>query len=411
MQQHDPAKLNWRWWAAAALFAFGFIGLNAGVSLSERTDVVASGILTKAYYALGFFVVGGLDVGTPVGGPLWARSILWLAYFGAPLLTASAVIDAVIQVITPDRWHLRRIQDHVIVFGSGPLTLSYLSQLQRHSPALKIVVVDIAFDPVREQELINKFGVTTLIGDLTHDYLLHQLRLKNARQVLLFGDNDFQGFEAATRILQIAPRLQQKLILHCHNLRFMRSIANTALASQCEIFNKYNLAATGFVQDNLLDHFHLTTDKDVVILAGFGRFGQSVLEELQTIAASEIAHVAVIDIDADRRVLVAAEQDRLGNDYQRTVLQGDVAHPTVWEQLTQIVDLKISQPTVILGTGKEQENLRTALWIKQRFPNARVFARTNDISKFALEVGSEHGIKSISITQLMEDHFPNRWLK
>jgi hypothetical protein len=29
---------------------------------------------------------------------------------------------------------------------------------------------------------------------------------------------------------------------------------------------------------------------------------------------------------------------------------------------------------------------------------------------FATDVGSEHGINSISITQLMEDHIPASWL-
>jgi Trk K+ transport system NAD-binding subunit len=403
-------KIGWRWWAAAGLFMCGFAGLLAGTSLTERPDVVASGWLTKAYYALGFFVVGGLDLGTPSGGPVWARTILWLAYFGAPLLTASAVIEAVIQVITRDRWHLRRIQNHTIVFGSGRLTISYLRLLQRNAPQTKVIVVDSEFDPVREQELVQKFNAITLVGDLTHEYLLQKLRLDKARRVLLFGDNDFQAFEAAQRILQIAPRLQGNLILHCHNLRFMRSLQHTQLAAQCDTFNTYHLAATGFVRDHLIDHFHRTQSRDVVVMAGFGRFGQSVLEELQTIAAEEIEHVAVIDIDADRRVLVAEEQEKLGSDYKRTVFEGDIAHPVVWEQLTNTVDLNEAEPTVILGTGAEQDNLRTALWIKQRYANALIFARTNDISKFALAVANEHGIKSISITQLVEDHIPERWL-
>lgn len=403
-------KLNWRWWGAAILFMCGFFGLMSGPELSERPDIVNAGWLAKAYYALGFFVVGGLDVGTPIGGPWWGRTLLWFAYFGAPLLTASAVIDALIHVLTPDRWHLRRIKDHTIVFGSGRLTLSYLRLLQRTDSTTKVVVVDNEWDSVREQEFAQKFNAITLVGDLTHEYLLGQLRLTKARRVLLLGDDDFQAFEAATRILEMAPRLRDRLILHCHNLRFMRSLQDAALASQCEIFNTYNLAATGFVRDDLIGHFQSTAKRDVVVMAGFGRFGQSVLEELHAIAAEEIEQVAVIDIDADRRVLVADEQELIGSQYRRNVFEGDISHPLVWEQLENAVDLSRDHPTIILGTGKEQDNLRTALWIKQRFANARVYARTNDISKFALEVGSEHGVRNISITQLVEDHVPERWL-
>ena len=54
--------------------------------------------------------------------------------------------------------------------------------------------------------------------------------------------------------------------------------------------------------------------------------------------------------------------------------------------------------------------MRTALWIKRRFPNVYVFARTNDVSQFALEVSAEYDINSISITQLFESNIPETWL-
>ncbi len=65
---------------------------------------------------------------------------------------------------------------------------------------------------------------------------------------------------------------------------------------------------------------------------------------------------------------------------------------------------------MILGTGTPEENLRAAMWVKRQWPNALVFARTNDVSLFATEVGEEHGINSISITRLVEDHIPESWL-
>ena len=300
--------IGWRWWAAAILFLLGFGGLLAGVDVSERPGVADASNMTKAYYTLGLFVVGGLDIGTPQGGPWLARTALWIAYFGAPLLTASAVI------------------------------------------------------------------------------------------------------EAATRILDISPRLEGKVILHCHNLRFMRSVQQTNLATRCEIFNTYNIAATGLVHAHLIEHFAMTASRDTVVMAGFGRFGQSVLEELHAHAANDIESVAVIDADADRRVLVVDEQARIGAEYQRLVFEGDIAHPNVWYQLTQAVDLSQGRPTIILGTGQEQHNLRTALWIKQKYPNAKVFARTNDFSQFALTVGNEHGINNISMTQLVEENVPLNWL-
>jgi hypothetical protein len=112
---------GWRWPLAFALFVAGLVGLMSGVSVTERPEVVDAGVLTKAYYSLGLFVVGGLDLGTPTGGPWLGRMLLWLAYFGAPILTASAVIEAVVRVMTPQRWHLRRMKDHVVIVGTGDL--------------------------------------------------------------------------------------------------------------------------------------------------------------------------------------------------------------------------------------------------------------------------------------------------
>lgn len=404
-------RLNWRWAAAVTLFLLGFGGLLSGVTLSERPEVTASGLLTKAYYTLGLFVVGGLDIGTPVSGPLMGRIMLWLAYFGAPILTASAVIEAVIRVMAPHRWQFKRLQNHIVVVGAGELTTSYLRVLRKSSPNVPIVVVDEAIEAVREQELEQTFGVMVVVGDITHDFLLNGLRLEKAASVLLLGSDDFQSFEAASKILRLFPHLQSKVILHCHNLRFLRAMENTNVAKLCVPFNSYHLAAASLVNDHLIGHFKKTEARDMVVLAGFGRFGQTILEELQDYAQNEIDTVAVIDIDADRRVLVADEQQRMGDNYQRLIFEGDISHPEVWSDLGESIDLSRDEPTVILGTGRAEDNLRTALWLKENYPNAFVFVRTNDKSELAVEVGAEHGIRSISIKQLVEDNISLDWLR
>lgn len=403
-------SVNWRWAAAATTFLLGFVGLLAGASVSERPDVVDASVFTKAYYTLGLFVVGGLDIGTPNGGPAWAQTSLWLAYFAAPALTAGAVIETIVRVMTPGRWQLRNLRDHTIIFGSGELTLGYLHMLRERDPGARVVVVDEHFERVREEELRVTCKATPVVGALTNTYLLSLLRLDRAKRVFLLGDNDFQSFEAAAKILQEAPDLAGNIIIRCHNLRFMRSVQQTALYGKCQVFNSYNLAATGFVQKELIDHFERTASKDVVVMAGFGRFGQSVIEELQANASGEIARVAVIDQDADRRILVVDEQERIRPDAHRSVFQGDISHPAVWNALAEEIDLSQDEPTVILGTGNAQENLRTSLWLKARYPNIQVFTRTTNTSTFALEVGKEHGIKSISMNQLVEDNMPEAWL-
>lgn len=368
------SRINWRWTAAAAFFFCAFGSLTMGVGLTERPDVQTSGVLTRAYYSLGLFVVGGLDLGTPNGGPLIGRVMLWIAYFGSPLLTASAVIEAVLRVMRPQRWHLRRLKDHIVIVGAAGLTTSYLRMLRGHVGTTPIVVVDDAVDPVREEELEQTFDVTIVSGDISHEFLQRQLRLHRAMQMVFLGDNDFLGFETASTVLRRYPMLTSRIVLHCHNLRFLRSMQDTRVAQHCTTFNAYHLAARSLVSRTLLEHFRRTSKRDVVVIAGFGRFGQTIAEELEAHAGDELATVAIIDKDADRRILVAEEQQRLSGNYRRMVLQGDISHPEVWRRLTDSVDLSEHQPTLILGTGQAEENLRTALWLKRRYPNALVFA-------------------------------------
>jgi voltage-gated potassium channel Kch len=406
----SPRKISWHWYAALILFLSASVGFTSGVGLTGQPDIVDAPFVVKAYYSMGLFVVGGLDIGTPVGGPLYGRILLWIAFFGSPLLAASAVIEAVLRVMSPQRWRLRRLRNHIVIVGSGDMTLSYLRVLRSQEGDVRVVVVDQNIDRVRELELTETFDVTVVVGDITQEFLIKSLRLKRSQRVMLLGEDNFLAFEAASKILKLHPHLESRIILHCSNLRFLRAMQDTRIANQCISFNSYNLAAKGLVREVLLHHFHRTKEKDVVILAGFGRFGQTILEELQLNAHKEIASVGIMDVDADRRIQIVDEQERFTSDYSREVFEGNIAHPEVWRNITRRYDLSLGEPVIILGTGDSANNLRTALWIRKKFPRALLFVRTNLVSEFAREVCEEHNIQSISITQLVEDNIPVEWL-
>ncbi|MFT5560630.1 MAG: hypothetical protein ACI9Z9_000505, partial [Litorivivens sp.] len=127
-------------------------------------------------------------------------------------------------------------------------------------------------------------------------------------------------------------------------------------------------------------------------------------------APDQIARVLLIDVQAHRRIQIVEEQRRLAIGYEKHVLEGDISHPDVWRKVVDIFDLSIGEPVLILGTGMASNNLRTALWLKEKYPNALIFSRTNDISEFALQIGDDHGINCISITQLVEENIPPDWL-
>ena len=322
---YTDQQFLWRGICALLFIAIGVIALESGVSVSERPDVVDADILSKTYYSLSLFVIGGVELGTPQGGPLYGRVLLWLSYFGAPILAASTLLEALLRALAPQSWALRRLKNHVIIVGEGELPLSTLKVLRRHNSKIPVVVVTSNKDDLLAAELKQTFGAFVVTGDISHEFLVEQLRVSEARRVFLLGENSLRSYEAAANLIERVPGIADRVVIHCSRLRFMRSMENTAVAKQCEIFNTYHLAASALVRSHLIEQFRETHTRDIVVLAGFGRFGQTILEELQNSALEELETVAIIDQDARRRVLVADEQMQFSGDYRRELFEGDVA--------------------------------------------------------------------------------------
>lgn len=408
---YADGKLPWRTAGAAFFFLSAIIAFELGVSVSERPGVVDADLLTKSYYSLSLFVVGGIDLGTPQGGSALGRFLLWLSYFGAPILAASTVITALLRALTPQAWHLRRLRDHVVIAGDCDIALSTLRAIRKHNKKIPVVMISGSNDKILLDEMRQNFGAIVATGDISHDYFLNQLHISEAKKIFLLDDNSLRSYEAAASLLQKMPDIGERVVIHCASLRFMRSMENTQVARRCEIFNTYHLAASGLVRSHMLQQFKDTQKKDIVVLAGFGRFGQTVLEELQDSALGELETVVIMDKDAHRRVLVADEQMEFSGLYRRELFEGDIANPEVWERVRQSVDISGENTAFVLGTGREEENLRMGLWLREKYPGAMVISRASQESLFANEVGEQHNIINVSITQLVEDHLPKKWVQ
>lgn len=402
-------SLRWRFGLPVLTFVLGVVGLLSGVGVSERAAVTDADFLTKIYYTLGLFLFGGMDLGTPVGGPLWGRGMLWTAYFLAPVITASAVIDAALRVLAPER-RLKRLRNHVVVAtGGGRLPFLYLQRLRETDPRSPVVVVvppDDGGDELREA-----YGARVVQGRITSRGVLDRLGIEHARRVLLLTDDDFTNLDAATKILARAPHLGPDVVVHVSDLRFLHSMAGTRLARRCQIFNGHQIAASHLVQTRVLDHFRRTEPRDLVILAGFGRFGETVLSELQSRAAGSFDQVVIIDVDAERRAMVFDEQIGFSNDYRRDILSGDLRDPALWRTLGERIDLMRAEPVFVLGSGVDRTNLRTALWLAQKYPRGLVMARSEARWSFAEEVSREAGIHTFSVAELVTQSMPVEWFE
>lgn len=393
---------------ALAFLACGFFGFLSGVGVTER-DLAGANPFALLYYAMGLFILGGMDLGVPVGGPWWGQALSWIAYFGAPLLTTSALVEWLqVLVAKPMRW-LRKMKGHTIIIGVNDLSRSVMDKIDALDETSQMLVVDREIRSPIRLELADRYHARCIAGEFTDEYFLKRLRIKHVNRVLLASDSDFDNFETASKLLELRPELAGKIILHCNRLRYLRAMEHSNVVQLTHTFNSYHLAAKHLVHTVMLEHFRSTEQLDNVILAGFGRFGQTVLEELQRIGKAEIESISIIDVDANRRVLVAEEQVQMDTEIVTNVFQGDIGHPEVWQKLEAKVDLDLGIPLVLMATGQDDENFRAGIWLRKRHPNAKVLIRSQRESHFAESVSQSSGITTFSLQKVFKESLPDAW--
>jgi Trk K+ transport system NAD-binding subunit len=398
----------WRGLAFAAVFLAALAGLMAGVGVSER-DLAGTGIAEKAYYALGLFVLGGLDIGTPVGGPLFGRALLWTAYFAAPFVIASTLLEAAARFIGPLGLRVRPLSGHVVLAGAGRLTLLYVRKLRKTDPHRTVVVVERNANHPLLIELRDLHRAVIITGDITSAAILRGLRLGRAHRVLLLTGDDFANLDAAAQILKLAPRRSGRIVVHVSDLGFMRETAQSSVARECEIFNGHEFAAINLVHEHLVGRFRGTPHRDLVVLAGFGRFGQSVLHQLQQHASGSFGQVVIIDEHATRNARAFAHEPGFAAGYDRVVIDGDVLDPEIWGRIAEVVRAHGHDPVIVLGSGNDGTNLQAALAVQKQHPDAYVIVRSFRASPFTAEIAEEAGVHAYNLAELIERGMPEEW--
>lgn len=383
-----------------AVFAAALTAFEVGVGVSDREGVPTAALATQIYYALGLFVFGGLDLGMPTGGPVWARVLLWVAYFAAPAITTSALIEGALILLQPEAWRLRRARDHVVIAGCGRLAMLYLQRLRAVDKKRPVVLVERVPDHPNARIARQRYRSMVLAGDIANEDLLASLRLPQARRVALLTGDDYANLGAAAAVGRLAPGLTTKTLVHVADIRLLRILEQKGVLPEAVKFNSYRRAARHLVQERLLPHFVSTGAQDSVVLGGFGRFGQTVLAELQCAAAGRFGRVVICDRVAEQRTEVFREQVGFSDDYVCAVVEGDVRHPSTWEKIHE--RLPGHEPVVlVIGTGDESANLRTALGFAGAAGTARVYVRVFERTSFIEQLADECGFEVVSTADLL----------
>jgi len=189
----------------------------------------------------------------------------------------------------------------------------------------------------------------------------------------------------------------------------MRQTSGSSVARHCDVFNGHEFAATYLVQEHLLKRFRSTPQRDLVVLAGFGRFGQTVLHQLQQNAAGSFGRVVIIDGQSVRNVRGFTDDPGFAEGYERDVLDGDLRDPEIWSRVREIVRSHGHPPIVILGSGDDGTNLHAALRVRYHDPDAYVAVRSFRTSPFTTEVVKEARAHEVNLAELIGSGMPQAW--
>jgi Trk K+ transport system NAD-binding subunit len=288
-----------------------------------------------------------------------------------------------------------------VVVGAGRLGRLFLEALREKDPLRQVLVVDRDVEKADIREMLRRFRASFYPGDIRERGCFDSLGLDRARAVVLITEDDVVNLEAAWRLAEIAPHLV--ITAHVGDLamwRTVRSLQDRG-GARIHIFNGHRIAARQLYQDHLHDYFESTHPRDVVVIVGFGRFGQTLLEYLQAAAGSQIQRAVIVDLAARRQLRVYRRHVPYSDRFGLVAIEGDTDDPEIWERIEEAVAGVGVDPVYILGTDDDRLNLRAAMVFRREHPQARIFVRAVYESAFTNTVSRQLRFEMLSVESML----------
>lgn len=399
----SPIAWIWRGALAVSAFAMALYAFRSGVLVSDRPEVLGAGILTHVYYSLGLFVLGGLDLGVPIDGPNGARIALWVAYFVAPLVTAGVLVESALRLLMPTWIQRRNLRDHIIVVGVGQLGELFLETLHAGTKSPRVLLVDTQ----QSQRLLVKartqYGAPYVCADIRNTSTLSMLALSHAKGIALLTGDDLINLEAAWAVLEAEPAMS--VVAHIDDIRMKREmdrLMGDSEGQRIRAFNLHHMAAERLYDQHLAPRFEETSARDAVVIVGFGRFGQTMLEHLRREASDDVERVVIVDRSAKNAVAAFNIQTH-ESAFPVDVVDGDAEDPTVWDQLDTLLKDVAHPPVFIFGTDSDSLNLRLAMLLRKRSQSLEIFVRCFHESRFSAQLSKHYRIHVMALEKMMHE--------
>ena len=400
---------------AVAVIVLALGAFAAGVGTTGIPDMGSESLAGWFYFAGGLFIFGGLDLGTPIGGPLPARIALWIAYFLAPAITTTVIAEALLMMVPPELIARRRLHEHVILIGSSKAAHAYADAIRSIEPDRLILRLD------HRPEQAPHFGEggirpssLHLQGDVRFPETLDAACLDKAYRVIFFTDDDLVNLESAWSTLTRQPGLP--VAAHVTDLALLRPV-NRLIRNQRHktdssptplVFSTHRIGALHLYEQHLHPYFESTGYRDVVVIAGFGHYSQTILELLCAMAAEELHQILIVD-PAAARLLRQLRSDVDFGQVNIATVDGELDDPGTWLQVNEQLADQTATPLFLLNSADETANFKAAMLLRAQTLESKIFVNCFHHSTFAESLSSELTTEIVAteklLSEALRDHY------
>jgi len=406
---------NQRLLGAAAVIALALGAFAAGVGTTGIVDMGSESLAGWLYFAGGLFVFGGLDLGTPVGGPLPARIALWVAYFLAPAITTTVIAETMLKMVRPDLLARRKLRRHVILIGSSNAANAYADAIRNLEPDRMIVQLDHRPGQAPHfEEWGTESALRHLQGDVRLPETLDAARLSQAYRIIFFTDDDLVNLEGAWATLARQPGLP--VAAHVTDLALLRPV-NRLIRNQRHktdsspaplVFSTHRIGALHLYEQHLLPYFESTSYQDVVVIAGFGHYSQTILELLCAMAADELEQILIVDPAAAHLLRQLRSDVDIGRVSIATI-DGELDDARTWLEVREHLADQSATPLFLLNSSNETANLKAAMQLRSLALKSKIFLSCFHHSAFAESMSIELTAEIVATEKLLatalRDHY------
>lgn len=367
-------KIVFRIIAPIVVVSLAIIALKCGVTVAGKQDLGNEPASILLFHCIGLFTFGAKDFGMPTGGNPILQNILYLTYFVAPLISLSALAECMYFFSKPILPLLLFRGNHFIIIGNGRVGKATTKQLQDNfGIKSKVVIIDKNIEKESSGLQVFRNNKILVNADILNSEILQKINIKKAKGVFILTDNEWVNLKTYYQIRdnisnnsnsRIYVRLSSVDLIHFLENKNVNSdwneqhhFINVHTAATHQLFSNFQSKKESRKERQTFAEWTKNPIKQVVLI-GFGRFAQAILNELQINNYLNSSKIIILDLDAEAAWKNYTSDNKNAKGLTPVLINGKM------ESLSNLqkdinVDV-INDTLVIFCSGDETVNIKTA---------------------------------------------------